>query len=264
MTTSTARQVASAVPGPHGRTLQQKGSNTFSSQTAAVVNINGVVMYVFHSFHIDRCKMGNSALIETPRYMGDRWESDNLMTTTYVWLPLTISGTTATLHNEVNWVLDIAGGTWKSGPTESSFEAEDRSNAVAGGAKVADCANCSGAKDVGYVGGKPGGTLTFPNVSSSVATNTTIRIHYVNGDKSRRFANVVVNGVGNVVAFLQTSGTAPGASALTAPLKGGSANVVEFEAYNGGWGKFSSLKMELVLLMDTKGPDIDRLMVPQS
>jgi hypothetical protein len=94
------------------------------------------------------------------------------------------------------------------------------------------------------VGGKPGGTLTFPNVSSSGITNSTIRIHYVNGDKSQRFANVVVNGVGNVVAFLPTSGTTPGASTLTVPLKAGSANVVEFEAYNGGWGKSLCLKIE--------------------
>ncbi|PMD28949.1 carbohydrate-binding module family 35 protein [Hyaloscypha variabilis F] len=201
-----------------------KGSNTFTSQTAHVENINGVVMY-----------------------MGDRWHSDNLMTTTYVWLPLTISGTTATLHNEVNWILDISAGTWKSAPAESSFEAEDASNTISNGAKVADCAGCSGAKDVGYVGGKPDGTLTFPDVSSSVSTNTTIRIHYVNGDKSQRFANVVVNGVANIVAFLPTTGTTPGASTLTVPLKGGSANVVTFEAYNGGWG-----------------PDVDRLMVPQS
>jgi hypothetical protein len=28
------------------------GSNTFSSQTAAIVNINGVVMYVFPSAHL--------------------------------------------------------------------------------------------------------------------------------------------------------------------------------------------------------------------
>jgi len=169
--------------------------------------------------------------------MGDRWHSDNLMTTTYVWLPLTISGTTATLHNEVNWILDISSGTWKSAPAESSFEAEDAANTISNGAKVADCTNCSGAKDVGYIGGKPGGTLTFPNVSSGVSTNTTIRIHYVNGDKSQRFTNVVVNGLSTVVAFLPTSGTTPGASTLTVPLKAGSANVVTFEAYNGGWGK---------------------------
>jgi hypothetical protein len=145
--------------------------------------------------------------------MGDRWHSDNLMTTTYVWLPLTISGTTATLHNEVNWILDIAGGTWKAGGTESSFEAEDATNTISNGATVASCANYLGANNVGYVDRKPGGTLTIPNVSSSVATNSTIRIHYVNQDKSQRYANVV--------AFLPTSGTAPAVSTLTVPLKAG-------------------------------------------
>lgn len=59
----------------------------------------------------------------------------------------------------------------------------------------------------------------------------------MNGDKSQRFANVVVNGVANVVAFLPTSGTTPGTSALTVPLTAGSANVVRFEVYNGGWGE---------------------------
>jgi hypothetical protein len=117
------------------------------------------------------------------------------------------SGTTATLHNEVNWILSIAGGTWKAGPTESSFEAEDATNTISNGAKTVECRNCSGTKNVRYIGDKPGGTLTFPNVSSSVATNSTIRIRYLNGGKSRMFANVVVNGVANVVAFLPTSGT---------------------------------------------------------
>ena len=211
-----------------------KGSNTFTSQTAHVVNINGVVMYVLQSI-FDKGEADDGA--NWSRYMGDRWHSDNLMTTTYVWLPLTISGTTATLHNEVNWILDIASGTWKSAPTESSFEAEDNTNTISNGAKAADCTNCSGAKDVGYIGGKPGGTLSFPNVSSGVSTSTTIRIHYVNGDKSQRLANVVVNGLATVVAFLPTTGTTPGVSTLTVPLKAGSANVVTFEAYNGGWGK---------------------------
>lgn len=128
------------------------------------------------------------------------------------------------------WNLEI-------GATENSFEAEDATNTISNGAKTVECTNCSGTKNVGYIGGKPGGTLTFPNVSSSVATNSTIRIRYLNGDKSQRFANVVVNGVANVVAFLPTSGTTPVTSALTVPLRAGSANVVRFEAYNGGWGE---------------------------
>jgi hypothetical protein len=74
-------------------------------------------------------------------------------------------------------------------------------------------------------------------VSRGVATNSTIRIRFLNRDKSQRFAVVVVNGVANVVAFLPTSGTTPVTSALTVPLKAGSANVVRFEAYNGGCGE---------------------------
>ncbi|KAE8441095.1 hypothetical protein EG329_005890 [Mollisiaceae sp. DMI_Dod_QoI] len=181
-------------------------------------------------------------------YMGDRWESSNLMTSTYVWLPLTISGTKATLTNEVNWILDIAAGAWSTGPGETSFEGEDSSNKVTGGAKQLSCSVCSNTADLGYVGGpSPGGTLTFPNISSTVATTTTIRIKYINGDKTQRYANVLVNGVAYVVAFLPTTGSTPGTSTLTVPLKTGSGNVVEFEAYNNGWG-----------------PDIDRLMVPVS
>jgi hypothetical protein len=37
------------------------------------------------------------SLADFIRYMGDRWFSSNLMASTYIWLPLTLSGTTATL-----------------------------------------------------------------------------------------------------------------------------------------------------------------------
>ena len=196
------------------------GSDTFTSQTADVVSINGVVMY-----------------------MGDRWESSNLMTSTYVWLPLTISGTTATLHNEVNWVLSVSAGTWTTGPSETEPEAESSSNTLANGAVITSCSGCSGSESVGYIGGSPGGTLTFNGVSSSVAATTTIRIHHTNGDSTQRYANVVVNGVSSVVAFLPTADdNTPGSSILTVALKSGS-NVIEFEAYDGGWGK----KLEVVL-----------------
>ncbi|PMD22551.1 carbohydrate-binding module family 35 protein [Hyaloscypha hepaticicola] len=201
------------------------GSNTFSSQTAAVVNINGVVMY-----------------------QGDRWESANLMTSTYVWLPLTLSGTTATLHNEVNWILNILAGTWSNGPSETTPEAESSANSWAGGAKILSCSPCSNASEVGYIGGpSPGGTLTFKEISSTVATTTTIRIHYNNGDSTQRYANVITNGVSKVVAFLPTTSDVPGTSTLTVPLQAGTGNTIVFEAYNSGWA-----------------PDIDRLMVPVS
>ncbi len=138
----------------------------------------------------------------------------------------------------MNWILYSAAGAWSTGPGETSFEGEDSSNKVTGGAKQLSCSGCSNTADLGYVGGpSPGGTLTFPNISSTVATTTTIRIKYINGDKTQRYANVLVNGVAYVVAFLPTTGSTPGTSTLTVPLKAGSGNVVEFEAYNNGWGE---------------------------
>ena len=90
------------------------------------------------------------------RYMGDRWVSSNLMRSTYVWLPLTLSGTTATLvnpspppsappfffakadsyhqNNQVNWVLSPNGNAgWSPGPSETTYEAEASSNTLASG-----------------------------------------------------------------------------------------------------------------------------------
>ncbi|TVY80449.1 hypothetical protein LSUE1_G003570, partial [Lachnellula suecica] len=200
------------------------GTNTYSSQTSGVVAVNGTVMY-----------------------MGDRWVSTNLMRSTYVWLPLTISGTTATLNNEVNWI-NAASGKWSAGPSETTPEAETSANTISGGAKTVACSGCSGSTAIGYIGGSPGGKLVFPNISSTVSTTTTIRIHYTNADSTQRYATVVVNGVSNIVAFIPTpDDNTPGTATLTVPLKSGSANVIEFGAYNGGWG-----------------PNIDRLMVPAS
>ncbi|CZS97611.1 probable glycosyl hydrolase family 43 protein [Rhynchosporium agropyri] len=197
------------------------GSKTYSSQTAAIVGINGVVMY-----------------------MGDRWKKANLMASTYVWLPLTLTGTTAKMDNRVNWSLDIAAGTWAPGPAETTPEAESSTNILSGGAKSLDCSSCSGGKSVGYVGGSAGGSLTFTNVTSTVDTTSTLRIVYTNGDSTQRYANVVVNGVGNVVAFVPTAGGIPLTSTLTVALKKG-VNTVKFEGVNGGYA-----------------PDIDRIMVP--
>ncbi|ATZ50667.1 hypothetical protein BCIN_06g01600 [Botrytis cinerea B05.10] len=207
-------------------TFATVGSNTYSSQTAAVVSINGVVMY-----------------------MGDRWKSSNLMTSTYVWLPITISGTKATMSNQVNWIINPTAGTWTAGPTETTPEAEASTNTLANGAITLTCSGCSGGVQVGYIGGpSPGGTLTMNGVSSSVATTTSIRIHHTNGDSVQRYANVVVNGVSNILAFLPTAdGNTPGTSVLTTALKSGTTNVIQFQSYNSGWA-----------------PNIDRIMVPVS
>lgn len=138
-------------------------------------------------------------------------------------------------------------GTWSTGPRETTPEGEASSNTLSGGAKVLSCSGCSGGKSVGYIGGSAGGILTFPNISSSLSTTTTIRIHYENGDSSQRFASVVVNGITHVVAFLPTSdGSTPGTSTLTVQLKSGTGNVITFEAYNGKWGEFRIFRVLII------------------
>ncbi|KAF2198012.1 Arabinanase/levansucrase/invertase [Delitschia confertaspora ATCC 74209] len=197
------------------------GSKTYKSQTNFVL------------------PFGDSAI-----YMGDRWVSSNLMRSTYVWLPLSISGTTASMKNAVNWIPNISAGSTSSGPTENSYEGETAQ--LSGGAKSIACSSCSGKNAAGYIGGSNAGAVYFANVSGSVAARTTIRIKYMNGDKSERFADVSVNGgSAQRVAFLPGSGGEPDSSVLNVDLKAGE-NTVRVGMQE-GWG-----------------PDVDRLMVPIS
>lgn len=130
------------------------GTNTYNSQTNFILPV------------------GNTFI-----YMGDRWLSSNLMASTYVWLPLTISGATASLPtNYINWVVDTSTGAYANGPSETSDEGEGA--ALSGGAKVVSCSGCSGSNAAGYIGGTSGGVATFNSVSSTVATTTTIRVKY--------------------------------------------------------------------------------------
>lgn len=144
----------------------------------------------------------------------------------------------------MNWSINPSAGAWTPGPSETWPEAESSSNALANGAKTLTCSGCSGGSQIGYIGGpSPGGTLTFNSVNSSVATTSTLRIHHTNGDSVQRYANVVVNGISSVLAFLPTAdGNTPGTSVLTTALKSGS-NVITFQSYNSGWGKFNSYSL---------------------
>ena len=174
--------------------------------------------------------------------MGDRWQSENLMRSTYVWLPLQISGTTASMKNTVNWILDPNTGATTSGPEETSYEGENAN--LTDGAKSQACSTCSGSKAAGYIGGTASGTIAFPNIQSSATTRTTMRIKHLNGDKGQRYANISVNGKTQRVAFLPHGGGDPASSVVHVDLKQGS-NEVKVSGINGGWG-----------------PDIDRIFVP--
>ncbi|KAE8154278.1 glycosyl hydrolase [Aspergillus avenaceus] len=199
------------------------GTNTYDSQTTFVFPV------------------GDSVL-----YMGDRWISSNLMASTYIWLPLTLDGTTATLHEETSWILPLD-GTWSSAGTTKTYEAEASDNELSNGAKAVTCSNCSGGKAVGYIGGSEEGTLQINNVAGDASGTTTIRVRYANGDSSQRYANVTVNGESQVLAFLPSdNGNTPASSTLHVSLEEGRSNTIIVGAYNDGWG-----------------PDIDGLVVPR-
>ncbi|ORY57262.1 galactan 1,3-beta-galactosidase [Pseudomassariella vexata] len=217
---------ATSLSGPWSNwaTFATVGSKTYTSQTTYLL------------------PFGDGAI-----YMGDRWVSTNLMRSTYVWLPLTISGTSITMPDRVNWVPNVSAGTWSAGPSESQPEAE--SAALSSGAATISCSGCSGAESVGNIGGSMDGEVTFSGLSSSAATRSTVRIKYENGDTAQRHANVIVNGVSQVVAFLPTAnGQTPGSSTLHCDLLAGTGNTITIAGLGDG----------------TYGPDVDRIMVPNT
>ncbi|KAH8901648.1 glycoside hydrolase family 43 protein [Thozetella sp. PMI_491] len=197
------------------------GSKTYNSQTTYIL------------------KTSESTAI----YMGDRWLKDNLMASAYVWLPLSISGTSVTMKNFVSWVPTTNFAAWQTPPSESSYEGEK--GTYGGKARDVDCSGCSNKVAAGYIGGPDKGSVTFTGIKSDIDGMTTIRIKYINADSSQRHANVRVNGdEGRKVAFLPAKGD-PASSTLNVHLKKGSENTVAIEGIGTAWG-----------------PDIDRLMVP--
>jgi hypothetical protein len=114
----------------------------------------------------------------------------------------------------------------------NTYEAESGSNALAGGARVANCSACSGGKKVGFVGNNAG-TLQFNGVSAAAAGSATLTITYASG--TARNATLSVNGgSGTSIAFTSTgSFNTPGTKTVTVTLKAGS-NTFKF-SNSSGW-----------------------------
>ncbi|HEV3172945.1 MAG TPA: RICIN domain-containing protein [Actinocrinis sp.] len=77
------------------------GTNTYNSQTANVITVQG--------------SAGTTYI-----YAGDRWNTADLGASTLIWLPLTISGTTASITWYSSWSIDTATGTWSPGSSSGS------------------------------------------------------------------------------------------------------------------------------------------------
>lgn len=194
------------------------GTNTYSSQTTYILPVGNNIMY-----------------------MGDRWISSNLVGSSYVWLPISISGTTASIPtNYVNWNPSTFGGA----PSEYSYEGEAAT--LTSGARQVTCNGCSGGAAAGYIGGSSNGQASF-SVRSDATTKSSVRIKYTNGDNSFRYAKATVNGAAQNLAFIPTGG---GTSVLSATLNcnlNQGQNQIVVSGLNGNYG-----------------PDIDRMFVPKT
>ncbi|KAG9080430.1 hypothetical protein FRC06_006599, partial [Ceratobasidium sp. 370] len=189
---------STSISGPWSpwKKFAKEGTNTYQSQVNFVLPI------------------GNDKFI----YMGDRWHGPwQLMRSTYVWLPLEISGTTARMENYDSWSVDVETGVMTPGPKGQLYEAEsaDKHDSVT----ELSCSGCSGGKMVGDIE-RGNGTLTFKNIVSHTRTRTTLMIMAPNNDWFPRYATVSVNGVEQTVSFLRSeSYVTPLASAVHVTLE---------------------------------------------
>ncbi|KAF5392556.1 hypothetical protein D9757_002173 [Collybiopsis confluens] len=134
-------------------------------------------------------------------YMGDRWKSDQLGSSTYIWYPLTwsSSGLPTIVHADV-WSVNLAAGTFTAA-TGTSYEAE--SGTLGGSAELLSDSSFSGGKAVGFLGN--GGTVTFNNVVG-IGQAQWVSLYYANGDSTWRNTTVSANGGANVIVQQPSSG----------------------------------------------------------
>ena len=91
--------IAPAPAGPWSKLADfaPAGTHTFDSQTTFVLPVAG--------------KKETTYI-----YMGDRWMPKDLARSTYVWLPLDLSGSSASMQWHERWRLDSGSGTWVDAP----------------------------------------------------------------------------------------------------------------------------------------------------
>jgi hypothetical protein len=132
------------------------------------------------------------------------------------------------MRNYEYWNTPTGQTAGSGGQFEVSYMA--KSSTLSGGARML---NNSAA---GYIGGpKNSGTVKFTGIQSRSRQRKTIKIHYLNGDSSTRYASLVINGAkSQKVAFLSTGG-GKSISVTSAHLQAG-LNTLEIAGFNNTWG----------------------------
>ncbi|OJJ47329.1 hypothetical protein ASPZODRAFT_65375 [Penicilliopsis zonata CBS 506.65] len=128
-------------------------------------------------------------------YFGDRWNGDELFSSTYSFLPLEIdSSGTMTLHNTGGWSLDVETGAWADLSYTSITAAESSSRTT-----VSCTDDCSGGKAVSMTDST---TFTFTWDGSDGDKIMQVQYTYSGSDNSFLNLGVTVGGVavaGNVL-----------------------------------------------------------------
>jgi len=129
-------------------------------------------------------------------YIGDRWQGDHLVDSRYIWLPLTLSGTKASMNWDDYWTIDTSTGVHENSPPDTGtvYEAESTANTRHGTVAPVTCSSGSGGHCIGYVGKGSDNYLQFNHINVPTAGNHIVRIYYPNGDNNYRTATISLNG----------------------------------------------------------------------
>jgi len=181
-------------------------ASSLAGPWSAQADIASEAVNTYYSQNAYDVPIGNWTL-----YMGDKWDSTLLGSSSYMWFPLSwASGSPQIVYADV-WSLNLAAGTY-SVASGTTYEAE--SGTISGTATILSNSAFSGGEAVGYLGN--GGSLTINNVQG-IGTAQWVSLYYANGDSTWRNTTVSVNGGASVL--IQQPNTGGGHVMLSVPVK---------------------------------------------
>jgi hypothetical protein len=133
---------------------------------------------------------------------------------------LSVAGTSAGLTHTANVLLVVS----SPGGGSNSFEAE--AGTLSGGARIANCAACSGGKKVGFIGNGANNTVTIGKVNVSSSGNFQVEIDYLTSG-ARTFFITVNGGAPLQLRLNGTSFSTRAKTTISLPLTAG-ANRITF------------------------------------
>lgn len=208
------------MPGEYVTIARQNGENwwigamTQNARTAAVsldfLNGTGYHAYIYEDKEDGTCLA---------------WRMIDVTSTDCLELNLSDFGGAAVLLTKGTIDTTIGTNSEFNSPDFTYYEAESKSNLLAGTAVTAGSAFCSGGQKVGYVGNGAGNTLTFPDIQVDESGSYTLRLFYCCGEK--RKVVLTVNGEEYIMENLNSGDYVhPAVAEISIPLKTGSNTIM--------------------------------------